>query len=245
MAVLAVGELSLTTGEPPRTLLENISFSCSPATITLLLGANGSGKSVILRTMLGLFSGCTGEILLGGRSLRDDFAELHRQSGVVFQNPEAQLFGATVREDLLISLPPGATLDGAVIEALGLEDLLERSPAELSGGQRRRVAIAGALVGNPSFLFLDEPFIELDFPAIGKLLELLRDRRARGCTVIIASHESGDIWPLVDQLLIVAGGTIRYCGLPEDGSALINTTYGLRPLSDTLRPTRERYSHEP
>lgn len=235
MAILAVKSLSLTAGDPPRQVLENIDFSCEPGTINLLLGANGSGKSVLLRTMLGLFSGYTGEIVLEEQSLRNDFEQLHRRSGVVFQNPEVQLFGSTVREDLSISLPSGGRPDEAVIEAFGLEGLLDLSPGELSGGQRRRLAIAGAIVANPDFLFLDEPFIELDYPAIRNLLRLLQCRRDRGCTVILASHESGDIWPLVDQLLIISAGSIRYRGPRENGRNMINESFGLRPLNGGTR----------
>lgn len=238
MAFLDVRNLSTVLGEPAREVLLDIDLSFEKGTITLLLGSNGSGKSVLLRSILGLIPANTGEIFLQGCSLRRRFGDLYKNSGVVFQNPDQQLFGATVLEDLEIGLTRGETPDPEVISDLGIHDLLERAPVELSGGQRRRVAIAGAIVPHPDLLFLDEPFIELDFPSIQTLLNRLDQLRNTGCTIILASHESHDIWPIVDQLVILSEGRILYHGLPEMGCALINPDNGLRPLDSLEMYTR-------
>ncbi|TVR70393.1 MAG: ABC transporter ATP-binding protein [Spirochaetaceae bacterium] len=232
MAILVVKALSLALGDPPRELLSGIDLTLRSGSITLLLGPNGCGKSLLLRTILGLVPRASGEITLQGQSLRRSFRDLHRLSGVVFQNPDQQLFGNTVREDLLIGTPRMEEPDGELIQVLGLTDLLDRSPAELSGGQRRRLAIAGALAPDPKLLFLDEPFIELDYPSIQRLLMRLDTMRKGGCTIILASHESQDIWPLVDHLVILRNGTIIYQGVPEAGRRLVGPENGLRPLSN-------------
>ncbi|SIP97536.1 cobalt/nickel transport system ATP-binding protein/zinc transport system ATP-binding protein/biotin transport system ATP-binding protein/energy-coupling factor transport system ATP-binding protein [Alkalispirochaeta americana] len=230
MALLVLEGVSVSLGEPPREILRDIDLTIPSGTITLLLGTNGCGKSVLFRTMLGLTGGYRGEIRLKGTPLGRDASPLHRLAGVVFQNPDQQLFGATLREDLLIGLPRDTPLDQEILSSLGLSDLLERAPAELSGGQRRRLAIAGALMGQPELLFLDEPFIELDYPSIQNLLERLDTLRQGGSSVILASHECQDIWPLVDQLIVIAEGRLLYQGPPSGGAHLITPDQGLRPL---------------
>lgn len=230
MALLDVTDLSVRLGDPPMEVLSGIGLALEPGSITLLLGSNGSGKSVLLRSVLGLVPASTGEISLDGRSLTRRFDRLHRDCGVVFQNPDQQLFGATVQEDLELGLPDGSSTDPAVLEDMGIGELLHRAPAELSGGQRRRVAIAGAIITNPRILFLDEPFIELDFPSITRLLKRLETMRNFGCAIVVASHESQDIWPLVDQLVILKEGSILYSGNRDGGVSLIVPDNGLRPV---------------
>lgn len=239
MALLVLKGVSAVLGDPPRELLSSVDLSVPRGSITLLLGPNGCGKSLLLRTMLGLTPLSAGEVLLEGTRLGGSFRELYRRSGVVFQNPDQQLFGNTVREDLLLGIPRAVEPEEELLRDLGLSDLLDRSPAELSGGQRRRLAIAGAIMPDPELLFLDEPFIELDYPSITRLLLRLDRMRRDGCAIILASHESQDIWPLVDNLLILQEGRIFYQGPPDGAAELIGPESGLRPLRSRSSPPPE------
>ncbi len=231
MAQLVLNGLSLELGDPPVPVLSRISFSCEPGTVTLLLGPNGCGKSVLLRTILGLCPGYSGTIAWDGSVLSRQFRRLHGQSGVVFQNPEQQIFGATVREDLLAGQPRDTVIDQVILQELGLTELLLRSPAELSGGQRRRLALAGAFVGNRRILFLDEPFLELDYPAVEGLVRLVIRFRDAGGIVVVASHETRDIWPLTDRVVLLVNGVVRFSGSRDDAAGVLLPEYGLRPLA--------------
>ncbi len=235
MAILELKGLGASLGDPPRNVLAGVDLSFERGTISLLLGPNGSGKSVLLRTILGLVPSYEGEILLDGTDLRRQFSRLHRRAGVVFQNPDHQLFGDTVREDISIGLPADRDPDPTMIRDLGITELQDRPPSELSGGQRRNVAIAGAFAPSPDFIFLDEPFIELDFPAIRGLLKQLQELRRKDATILVASHESQDIWPLVDQLVILQDGQVLYRGDRVRGSGYVDSAYGLRPIASGER----------
>lgn len=235
MALLDLIGVSVDLGAPERSVLADVSFAVEPGTISLILGPNGCGKSVLLRTILGLVPRFRGELLFRHVSLRGRFRALHQSCGVVFQNPDQQLFGNTVREDLLIGTPDREAPDPDLVRNMDVEELLERAPAELSGGQRRRVAIAGALASTPDLLILDEPFIELDYPSLERVIAQLCSLRDRGTAVLLASHESQDIWPVVDTLLILREGHVLYNGPPVRGRNFITPENGLRPLSAEYR----------
>lgn len=239
MAQLDVVNLSVALGEPPQRVLDHISLQCTAGTVTLLIGPNGCGKSVLLRGILGLVPTEAGTVGWNTAVLRRSFRSLHRAAGVVFQNPDQQLFGTTVREDLLLGHREGTEIRDDVLDLLMIRDLLDSPPGELSGGQRRRVAIAGAFTGSPEIIMLDEPFLELDYPAIQGLLTLVERFRSAGGIVITASHETRDIWPLVDQVLLLRRGVPVFRGSREGAAPLITRENGLRPLQDDgVRPSR-------
>lgn len=240
MASIHLTDVTVSAGDPPRDLLSRVSARFEAGTINLILGANGSGKSMILRALLGLQPRREGTITLDGTELRRDFRRLHEVVGVAFQNPDLQIFGETVREDVALAADPaGAPVDDGAVETLlerfGLQECRTAPPWELSGGQKRRLALAGAFAGNPPVLALDEPFLELDYPSILALTTLLQERRDSGACVIVASHETEDLWRIVDQVVVAAAGRIVYAGDREGAREVIGPAVGLRPLRDDPR----------
>ena len=232
MASIELRSVSVRCGEDRRTVLDSIDLDISYGSISLLLGANGSGKTVLLRTILGLFPTIGGTITLDGVVLKRPFTRLHRMSGVCFQNSNVQIFGETVREDIEIGRAPITSDDEPVLDAFGIGELLDLSPSELSGGQLRRVALAGAFLRKPRFLFLDEPFLELDYPHIVRTVDQIDSARRRGVAVVITSHETRDIWEVLDRVTILERGRVVFCGSPADAISEISPSIGLRPFSD-------------
>jgi energy-coupling factor transporter ATP-binding protein EcfA2 len=242
MASIYLKDVTVSAGDPPRDLLSQVSVRFEPGTINLILGVNGSGKSMLLRAILGLQPHREGSITLNGAELRRDFCSLHEIAGVAFQNPDLQIFGETVREDVALAADPaGAPVEDSEVDALlqrfGLEESGSAPPWELSGGQKRRLALAGAFAGNPSVLALDEPFLELDYPSIQVLTALLAERRDAGACVIVTSHETADLWNVVDQVVVVAAGRILYAGGRDGAIEVIGPAVGLRPLGTSVPGT--------
>jgi len=236
MADVELRDVSVTLGDPPRRVIDSCSLHCATGTLTLMVGANGSGKSVLLRTILSLISPASGAVSLNGTDISRRPRMLHEVTGVCFQNADLQIFGDTVREDLQLALnsdtqhEEGGRL-ATLIEEFGLSGHEDDTPWTLSGGQRRRLALAGALAGPPQVLILDEPFLELDYPSVKGLVERLKAFRDSGGTVILASHETRDIWEAVDQAVVMYEGQAVYIGNRDGARPFITPEYGLRPIN--------------
>lgn len=181
-----------------------------------LMGANGSGKSTLLHLLDGLFFPDQGEIRFMGQPLTeaafgdDDFSlSFRRRVGLVFQNPDAQLFCPTVREDIAfgpLQLGMGEAeakrrMEKAV-ETLGIAHLLDRSPHQLSLGEKRKVAFASTLVIDPEVLLLDEPTAGLDPKTTATILELLLKASAEGKTVVTATHDTHVVEDISDEIYV-------------------------------------------
>lgn len=193
-----------------------------------LIGHTGSGKSTLIQHMNGLLVPTSGGVYYNGEDINDkeySKKELRGKVSIVFQYPEHQLFETTVLEDVKfgpknLGLDP-LEVDMRAFEALkqvGItEDLLDASPLELSGGQKRRVAIAGVLAMQPEVLILDEPTAGLDPSGRDDLLELIRKlHKERKITVIVVSHSMEDIGKYAERLIVMDSGTIAYDGTPEE-----------------------------
>jgi energy-coupling factor transport system ATP-binding protein len=234
--------------------LHDVSFSVPDGQFVGLIGHTGSGKSTLVQHLNGLIKPTGGEVRVDGESLSDkgtDLRAVRRKVGLVFQYPEYQLFEETVAKD--IAFGPGnlglsqAEIDERVREAAHLvglaDDLLERSPFELSGGQKRRVAIAGVLAMRPTTLILDEPAAGLDPRGHGRMMEIMRSLHQRGgMTLIMVSHSMSDVAKLCSRILVMNRGTLAMDGAPEDifmlGTKLSEMGLGLPPsaeLSERLR----------
>ncbi len=196
--------------------LRDVSFELRAGGSLALLGASGSGKSTLLQVIKGLDAPEAGAVVLDGAGAGEDaYAGLQRQVGLVFQTPELQLFAASARED--VAFGPrrlGWSEDevaAAVDEALELVALPpdrfgERHPYALSGGEQRRLALAGVLAMRPRLLLLDEPFVSLDPATRRELAAILSRLRSAGVTLVLATHDVDLAWALCDELLLLDEG---------------------------------------
>lgn len=211
-----------------HTALKDISFSVEPGEFIGIIGHTGSGKSTLMQHMNGLLKPTGGSILLGGRDIWSD-KKLTRQSrfrvGLVFQYPEYQLFEETVYKDIAfgpknMNLKP-EEIDRRVREAAQLVGLtpeqLQVSPFDLSGGQKRRVAIAGVIAMEPEVLILDEPTAGLDPEGREEILKNIETyRHAKNATVMMVSHSMNDVARLTDRLLVLCDGTLKMDAAPRE-----------------------------
>ncbi len=193
-----------------------------------IIGRTGSGKSTLIQHLNGLMRPTAGQVLFEGQDIWSSKALTHSirfQVGLVFQYPEYQLFEETVYKDIAFG-PRNMKLDEAEIDRrvrraaafAGLGDeILQRSPFELSGGQKRRVAIAGVIAMEPKVLILDEPTAGLDPAGAASILANIEAyRKANGATVIIVSHSMEDVARLTDRLVVVSHGKLPYVGTPRE-----------------------------
>jgi energy-coupling factor transport system ATP-binding protein len=200
--------------------IRDVTMTLEPGEVLCVAGSNGSGKSTLARICAGIVTADSGtleyagEVIEGRKALRS----LRFSVGLLFQSPEDQLFADTVGRD--IAFGPrnrglkGNELDRVVNESaehVGLDiGLLERSPFSLSGGEKRRVALAGVLAMEPDVLALDEPFIGLDHEGREKLKDSLRRyRESRGASMLIVTHDLADAWPLADRFALLSDGELR------------------------------------
>ena len=193
-----------------------------------LIGHTGSGKSTFIQHLNGLLVPTSGTVLVDSVNINGDKTasrDVRFKVGLVFQYPEYQLFEETVYADIAFG-PKNMKLtesdiDERVREAAALvgvsEELFERSPLELSGGQKRRVAIAGVIAMRPGVLILDEPTAGLDPAGCKMILETICDYREKtGSTVVIVSHSMDDVARIADRLIVFNHGSIRFDGTPEE-----------------------------
>lgn len=215
-------------GMPFETVaLDHISFSVEEGEFVGLIGHTGSGKSTLIQHMNGLLSPTSGQIIVEGTDITEKGVRLwdiRKKIGLVFQYPEYQLFEETIEKDVAfgprnLGLSEEEALERArkAIELVGLSfgDIAKRSPFALSGGQRRRVAIAGVIAMEPKVLILDEPTAGLDPKAHGDILQMVESIRAeRGITIILVSHNMEDVARLADKVLVMDGGRLAMSGTP-------------------------------
>lgn len=208
--------------------LDNVSLTIEDGSFVGLIGHTGSGKSTLIQTLNGLLMPTSGEIWVDGENIHADktkLSALRQKVGLVFQYPEHQLFEMSIYKDVAYGpknqglTPEG--IDYRVRQALAVvgvaEDLFEKSPFELSGGQKRRVAIAGVLAMNPQVLILDEPTAGLDPKGRDDILRAVKDMHdILGITVVLVSHSMEDIARLVDRILVMARGKLAMSGTPRE-----------------------------
>ena len=231
MAVISVENLTHTysVGTPfEKTAIHDISLSIRQGESICLLGHTGSGKSTFVQHLNALLQPTSGTVLLDGENINRDKVSrrnVKRRVGLVFQYPEHQLFEETVAGDIAFGPKnmklPQAEIDERVREAAGFARvdpaLFERSPLELSGGQKRRIAIAGVIAMRPEILILDEPTAGLDPQGSRQIMENIREYREKsGATVIIVSHNMDDAAQYSERLIVFDHGTVCMDGSPEE-----------------------------
>ena len=230
MAVITVENLTHTysVGTPfEQTAIRDVSVTLTQGESIFVLGHTGSGKSTFVQHLNALLQPTRGQVKIDGEDINKDKIsrrDVKRRVGLVFQYPEYQLFEETVAADIAFG-PKNMKLskeeiDERVREAAGFvgveESLFSRSPLELSGGQKRRVAIAGVIAMRPEVLILDEPTAGLDPVGSRTIMENIRDYRQKsGATVLIVSHSMDDAARYCERLIVFDHGTIRMDGTPE------------------------------
>ena len=210
------------------TAIRNVNMEVGAGEFLALIGHTGSGKSTLAQHLNGLLRPTEGRVLIDGQDIHEkgyDKKEVRRKVGLVFQYPEHQLFEETVVKDVAfgprnLGLSAGEA-DARVREALekvGLsyDDMAERSPFELSGGQMRRVAIAGVLAMRPDCLVLDEPAAGLDPQSREEMLQLISALHQSGSTVVMISHSMDDVARFATRAVVMEKGTAAMEGAPEE-----------------------------
>ena len=210
------------------TALDDVSFTVEEGDFVGIIGATGSGKSTLITHMNGLNKPTSGKIYIDGRDLWEDpekIRDFRFLTGLVFQYPEYQLFEETIAKDIAYGPTnmklPQAEIDERVRESMAAvslaPELADQSPFALSGGQKRRVAIAGVIAMRPDVLVLDEPTAGLDPAGRDEIFELVRSyHKQSGATILIVSHSMEDIAQIADRLLVMNHAKVLFCDTPRE-----------------------------
>ena len=239
-----------------RVAIDDVSFNIEEGTVTGIIGHSGSGKSTLAQLMNALISPASGKVLIDGEDINQSASSKRKARfdvGMVFQYPEYQLFEETVRRDIAFG-PGNMGLDGEEISKRVLnaarftgitEEMLDKSPFDLSGGQKRRVAIAGVIAMDPKVLVLDEPAAGLDPVGRREILGgLISYRRQRGNTLVIISHSMEDIAEYSDRILVLNEGKVLMHGTPKEvfseGEKLRASGLALPEVTELMLKLREK-----
>lgn len=225
MSILEIKKLSYKygVGTPFEiAALDNINFSVEKGEMLAIIGHTGSGKSTLIQHFNALLKPSEGQIFLDGKDINESKESAHQarfKVGLCFQYPEYQLFESTVYKDIAFG-PTNMGLDKNEIdrrvrraaEFVGLkETMFEKSPFDLSGGEKRRVAIAGVMAMEPEVLIMDEPAAGLDPRGRRTILDLIKNYREKtGSTVIIVSHSMEDVASVADRILVLNKGKVAF-----------------------------------
>lgn len=217
-------------GLPDETLaLDRVSFDVEDGQLACIIGHTGCGKSTLLQHINGLLRPKSGSIVISGQDITDPKVskiEIRKKVGLVFQYPEYQLFEENVRKD--VAFGPGNLglseneIEERVREAIGMvgldyEEIKDVSPFDLSGGQKRRVAVAGVLAMRPEILILDEPVAGLDPKAHREMLQLIKNVHENiSGIVLLVSHNMDDVAELADKVIVMDHGRVVMQGTPGD-----------------------------
>lgn len=238
-----------------HTALDNISFSVERGEFIGIIGHTGSGKSTLIQHLNGLLKPTSGKVLLDGEDIWESKKSVRQarfRVGLVFQYPEYQLFEETVYKDIAFG-PKNMGLsqqeiDRRVREAAGFvgltEQQLKASPFDLSGGQKRRVAIAGVIAMEPEVLILDEPTAGLDPVGRDEILSnIMAYRTTKNATILMVSHSMSDVARLTDRLLVLNGATLAMDGTPkqifENASELLEIGLDIPPVTRVFLRLKE------
>lgn len=202
--------------------LKGVTLTVGAGEFMLICGPNGSGKTTLIRHLNGLLRPRSGSVCVDGLDTSRHEREVLQRVGMVFQDADSQIVGETVREDVAfgpenLRLDP-EEIDRRVTEALervGLEKLADKPCHLLSGGEKRRVAVAGVLALRPRVLVFDEPFANLDYPGVQQVLQEILKLHADGHTVIVSTHDVEKVIAHVNRIAILFDGELKALGRPD------------------------------
>ena len=202
----------LSFGYAGAEVLTGVSFSVPAGACMALLGPNGSGKSTLLTLLAGLFPPSRGQIQVGSGTSPEQVLQVRRATGLLLQEADLQILGATVQEDLELSLRNSSIHNKAqaleMASRFQLESSWDTPVQQLSGGQKRKLCLAAVLLQQPQVLLFDEPFSGLDYPASRELRTIVRDNRRQGITQIVALHDLEPLVGLMDGCLVLHQGRL-------------------------------------
>ncbi len=227
--------------------LDDVTLAFEEGEFTVVAGANGSGKTTLLRHINGLLLSESGTVTVCGKSVKADPSAARQQVGMVFQDADSQIVGETVYDDVAFG-PENLSLERSQInqrvnQALAAVDLSgfeNKMPHHLSGGEKRRLAIAGVLAMAPRVLMMDEPFSNLDYPAACRVLDHILDLHKNGHTIIVTTHDLEKVIAHAQRLVVMVKGRVVKDGMPAEVIGGIER-YGIRPpcsvqLGQGIRP---------
>ena len=215
--------------------LKDVSFSISKGEFAVIAGSNGSGKSVLMSLIAGLDEPSEGTITLHGC-----------QAGLVFQDADSQILGETPEEDIAFGAKNCGLSKQQVAERVdfalaktGLEHKRVSYARLLSGGEKRRLAVAGILAMNRSLIIFDEPFANLDWPGVKQVCGIMKQLKEEGKTVLVLTHELEKVLALADRFMVLDKGHLVFDGTPESGLAAGLENWGIRNPMTAYKSIKE------
>ncbi len=221
--------------------VSDLSLSVFKGEFIILAGKNGSGKTTFLKHLNGLLLPDSGKIFVKGRNAAENLVQTRKLIGMVFQDADTQIIADTVFDEVAFGLEnlkfSRADINDRVVNVLkklNLIHLREKNPSSLSGGEKRKLAIAGILVMNPEVIIFDEPFSNLDFPGTLQILSTITDLNRAGRTIIIATHDVETIIDKATRIIVMEKGKIKIDSKPEQVVTTLES-FGIRePCSSRL-----------
>ena len=215
--------------------IRDLDLNIVKGAFVVVAGANGSGKTTLLRHLNGLLLPQKGRVLVDGLAVSEDLRRARRLVGMIFQDADSQIVGETVYDDAAFGPEnlcwPAEQIESRVIAALenvGLTQLMHQSPHLLSGGEKRRLAIAGVLAMQSEIIVLDEPFANLDYRGVRQVVDQLLALHRGGHTVIVSTHDLEKVIGCADYLVVMHEGRIAAQGTPSEIIGSVES-YGVRP----------------
>ncbi|MCL1815508.1 MAG: energy-coupling factor ABC transporter ATP-binding protein [Treponema sp.] len=228
-------------------VLDGVDLVIFEGELLLIAGPNGSGKTILMRILAGLLEANDGAIRFRGESLEQVLKKNFRQQmGIVFQDPDTQFVGETVEEDAAFG-PSNLGFNkteiteraASALKKTGLDEKRTLPPRRLSGGEKRRLAVAGVLTMGCRIIIMDEPFANLDQAGVIQVLQIIQAQKQEGSTLVILTHELEKVLALADRMVILHRGRIQDEGKPEDVLDRLRPEYGVRDPRHSYKSVKD------
>lgn len=222
--------------------ITNVNLKIYKGDFLILAGANGSGKTVLTRHLNGLLKPTSGSVHFNQMPIEKKLKHVRQNVGLIFQDSDSQFIGQTVAEDVAfgpinLNLPADEVekIVKTSLESVGLDHFMMQRPSNLSGGQKRKLAVAGVLAMKPTVVMFDEPFTGLDYPGVKQVLAQILSLHGSGHTIVVITHELEKVLAHANRLVVMHQGNVVIDGKPTDVLDKA-TAYGIRyPLKEGER----------